>query len=383
MKIISRLIFLLTIPLVFSCKHHVEVIITGSLDSANGTVVKIESDNYKTVFDSTVVKNGKFSLHSELPEEGFYELRFYTQTKNQGMLVNHNLLYAENEKSYKFTSKGLADLSFNDQWQSSSYHQVKLNEFKHLVNLIRDTLTHKKKYYINQADEALNAGKNSLYNAYLDSVTKADNNINNTNLYAIHQFIQSNPNTVVTPYLIGQVYDMFENYSLYKKIMTGLSPEVKRSRYYNQAEGLLKSVDKINIGAVAPLVAGKTLAGEDLKMNFDAKKVILLDFWASYCIPCRQQIPDMKTLYNKYRNKGFEIISVSIDEDQTKWQKASAQDSIPWYNVSESVEQRDSKNIKNFVIKSIPANYVLNNKGQFIGQDLSLDSLENILKKLK
>jgi thiol-disulfide isomerase/thioredoxin len=383
MKIISKLIFLITITLTFSCKHHVNITIAGSLDSANGTIVKIESDNYKTVFDSTVVKDGKFSLHSELPEEGFYELRFYTQTKDQGMLVNHNLLYAENQKSYKFTAKGLADISFNDHWQSSSFHQVKLNEFKHLVNLIRDTLTHKKKYYLNKADEALNTGKNTQYSAYLDSVSKADDKINNTNLYAIHQFIRSNPNTVVTPYLIDQVYDMFENYTLYRNIMTGLSPEVKRSKYYNQAEELLKSVDKINIGTVAQPLAGKTLTGADFKMNFGAKKVILLDFWASYCVPCRQQIPDMKALYDKYRNKGFEIISVSIDEDQTKWRKASAQDSIPWYNVSESVEQRDSKNIKNFVIKSIPSNYVLNNKGQFIGQDLSLDSLENILKKLK
>nr|WP_262895510.1 TlpA disulfide reductase family protein [Mucilaginibacter segetis] len=106
----------------------------------------------------------------------------------------------------------------------------------------------------------------------------------------------------------------------------------------------------------------------------------MLDFWASYCIPCREQMPDLKALYNKYKSKGFEIVSVSIDEDQWKWKKASAQDSIPWYNIAECVDQSDSKNIRNFVIKSIPANYVLNNKGELMGRNMNLDSLKDMLK---
>ncbi|MBD1386608.1 AhpC/TSA family protein [Mucilaginibacter rigui] len=368
-----------------SCKHSANVTITGSLDSAEGTIVKIEDANHPIAYDSTTVKNGKFNLTISLPDEGFYELVFYTQTpaSDKGRWVHQIVFYAENLKKHVFSANGPTALSYNYNWQSSSYNQNKLKEFNALVKLKRDTLQHKRKYYLNEADKALNADKNIVYNAYLDSATKAEDEIRNAYLYATHQFIRSNPNTVVTPYLITEVYDMFENYALYKKAMATLSPIAKNNKYYKEADALLQSAQKINIGTVIPQLAGKTLNGSDFKMNYTGKKIILLDFWASYCAPCRQQIPDMKKLYDQYKNKGFDIISVSIDEDPLKWGRASKQDSIPWHNIAELTDQSNSKNIKNFVVKSIPANYVLNNKGELIGRNVELDSLEKILKKIK
>ncbi|GGH08365.1 TlpA family protein disulfide reductase [Mucilaginibacter phyllosphaerae] len=265
---------------------------------------------------------------------------------------------------------------------SSSADQSKLNEFNSLAKRITDTVKHQRLYYINLSDDALLKNKDALYRKYLDTITQMDECINNANLAAIHQFIVKNPNTLITPYLITNVYDLFERYAFYKKVLDGLSPAVKQTKYYNEANELLQSVKNIYIGAEASPINGKTLKGDDFKISYANKKIILVDFWASYCAPCRQQTPDLKVIYNKYKSKGFDIVSVSIDEDAMKWKRASAQDSIPWHNVAECVDQSDSKNIRNFVVKSIPANYVLNNKGRLIGRNVELDSLERMLKKL-
>lgn len=259
-------------------------------------------------------------------------------------------------------SSGILQNRYN--FTSSSPDQNKLNEFNNLVKLIRDTVTLQRSHYLKLSDKALISGSDTLYQSYLDTVTRMDDRLRNAYLSGVYQFIVKNPNTLITPYLMGQVPDLFERYTSYKKVLDGLSPKVKQTKYYDEAAGLLKSVRNIYIGANAPVIAGKTINGKEFKTDYITKKIILVDFWASYCVPCRQQVPELKALYKKYKNQGLDIISISTDEDPKKWERASAIDSLPWHNVAECVAQNDSKNIKNFVIKSIPANYVLNNKGQ-------------------
>ncbi|PAW92854.1 hypothetical protein CKK33_04840 [Mucilaginibacter sp. MD40] len=365
-----------------SCSNKATITITGLIDSSSGTTVKLESYHPKTFYDSTLIHNGRFKFSITLPEEGFYHVSFNTPSKDYGIISRYLLIYAENGQSYHISAKGLNTIYANDSIRSTSYHQHKLNEYQHMANTERDKLLHKKKYFLTEADKALNAANNKLYSAYLDSVSQVDNDITNVYLFARHRFIRNNPNTIVTPFLISDVPDMFENYQLYKKALDGLSPDIKKSKYYKESAALLSAVSKINIGTRAPLPVGSQPDGTELRLNYRGKKIILLDFWASYCIPCREQVPQLKQLYQKYRQKGFEIVSISIDEDKAKWKRALTQDAPTWPNIAECVDQANSKNIRNFVIKVIPANYILNSKGELIARDVDMATLETMLKKL-
>ena len=107
------------------------------------------------------------------------------------------------------------------------------------------------------------------------------------------------------------------------------------------------------------------------------KKYILIDFWASWCAPCRKEIPNLKTAYTAYSDKGFEILSISIDKDEKAWQKALGQENMQWHNLLD-----DNKVSNAFNVKTIPATYLIDSKGVIISDNLRGAELEAKLKEL-
>jgi len=358
------------------------------VDSTNGTLVRVTNNNNTIVYDSTVIKDNKFTLHTTVPENGFYELNFECKFL---VPINHLSgwwhpcpIYIENNANYKFYASGSASILDNRyNIQSTSFDQTKLNEYNKLNRVKRDSLIYKRKPYINLADKALSGNNTRLYNRYNDSILKMNELIRYSYRASIHDFIKRNHQTVVVPYLITQVSDLFENHSFYQDVLDRLSPEVKRSKSYDEATELLKSVKNIYIGSEAPDIYGKDINGNPLNIDYKKNRITLIDFWASYCGPCREQVPELKQLYNQYKKDGLEIISVSIDEDAKKWKRASEIDRLPWYNICELKEQGDSRNIRNFVIKSIPSNFLLDSEGKFIGKDIGIDSIKSIMQSSK
>ena len=119
---------------------------------------------------------------------------------------------------------------------------------------------------------------------------------------------------------------------------------------------------------------GKTLSVKEIVAG---KKYILIDFWASWCAPCRKEIPNLKTAYKNYSEKGFEVLSISIDKDEKAWQKALVQENMQWPNLHD-----DDKVSKAFNVKTIPATYLVDSKGKIISDNLRGAELEEKLKEL-
>jgi thiol-disulfide isomerase/thioredoxin len=198
------------------------------------------------------------------------------------------------------------------------------------------------------------------------------------------QFVKSDSTSIVTPYYITKTSKLFDNYSTFKAALNKVSPKVKESEYYRQAVDLLKSVERISKSARAPELYGKDMTGSPLNNRYKNNKLILINFWASYCIPCREEVPELKKIYNQYKSKGFEIVSVSVDVSRDNWIGASEKDKLPWYNICECVPEEQSKNIQNYVVKSVPTSYLINGDGKILFKDLWLDRLQAVLKsKLK
>lgn len=104
-------------------------------------------------------------------------------------------------------------------------------------------------------------------------------------------------------------------------------------------------------------------------------KVVLLDVWSSWCIPCREQIPELRKLYKKYNSRGFEIIGISLDEDKQKWLKAIHTDKQTWKQYCELRNWRANKFASRFHTYAIPANFLIDENGILVGQDLTTETI--------
>lgn len=138
---------------------------------------------------------------------------------------------------------------------------------------------------------------------------------------------------------------------------------------------------QIKQGYKAPDVALPTSAGDTIRLSSLRGKVVLLDFWASWCGPCRVSNKGLVKLYPKYKDKGFEILGVSLDEDADDWQKAVKKDKISWLQVIDNGGW-ESKTVNQWRISAIPTSYLINKDGVLIAMDLEGKELEKALNEL-
>lgn len=145
-----------------------------------------------------------------------------------------------------------------------------------------------------------------------------------------------------------------------------------------QRFNLLKILERNNRYSVGKMFPDEELELQNGKQNriySKLGKITLIDFWASWCMPCRKKNPEIKELYNKFHSKGFNVIGISTDRDQKKWKLAIKKDDLPWTNFNTNTFNRKMQ------ISSIPYTYLLNQNGKIIGINLSQNELKDILRK--
>jgi peroxiredoxin len=158
-----------------------------------------------------------------------------------------------------------------------------------------------------------------------------------------------------------------------------LTPSARNNTMADKVIDAVNASRSLKTGNMAPDFTNKNILGEPVSLSSFKGKYVLLDFWASWCGPCRKGHPNLKKAYEQFKGKNFDILSVSLDDDRERWMDAIKKDGLTWTQVSD-LNAWSNIATRKFMIQGIPTNFLISPEGKIIARDLHG---EELLRKLE
>jgi len=194
----------------------------------------------------------------------------------------------------------------------------------------------------------------------------------------LQDFAKANNKTVVSPYLVVRNSWQFELPDL-EELLAAMDTSLNGSQYVQALKKRIEILKRVEIGQMAPDFTLNDTTGAPVALSSLKGKVLLVDFWASWCSPCRAENPNVVRAFQAYHKKGFDVLGCSFDQNREKWLKAIKNDKLTWTNVSDLKGWGNAAG-KLYGINSIPANVLLDKDQKIIGRNLRG---EELMKKLE
>ena len=191
-------------------------------------------------------------------------------------------------------------------------------------------------------------------------------------------YLAKNPSSPIAIYVLNRYGGYDIDADKVEPIFTKLSDAVKNSDAGVAYKKRLDIAKRVGIGKIAPDFTQADTLGNPVSLASFRGKYVLVDFWASWCGPCRRTMPGLKSLYAKYKSKGFEIYAISVDQDPAAWKQAVAQDATTWTHVLDSQGNVATQ----WNVRYIPNSYLMDKEGKVVAVNLSEEDLEKQLAKL-
>ncbi|GHV08233.1 hypothetical protein FACS1894160_2190 [Bacteroidia bacterium] len=216
--------------------------------------------------------------------------------------------------------------------------------------------------------------------AFVSNINKRYSVIENEQNVILSAFIKKHPNSYISLVALSQLSGENLKQNEIEALFSKLSDDVKNT---NWGKSLATSFNKTRataVGSVAPDFTQNDPSGKPIKLSSFRGKYVLIDFWASWCGPCRRENPNVVQTYQKYKNKNFEILGVSLDNDKNAWLSAIEKDNLTWLHVSD-LRGWKSAAAQLYSVESIPQNFLLDPKGVIIEKNLRGKQLDEALAK--
>lgn len=194
-------------------------------------------------------------------------------------------------------------------------------------------------------------------------------------------YIAKNPSAFISVLLLPEMTRSTYNFLAADSSFNKLDASVRLSPTGKAINEYISKEKKTSIGAFAPEFAAADTAGKSVALSSLKGKYVLLDFWAAWCGPCRQENPNVVRAFHKYKDKGFTVMGVSLDRDRKDWLKGIKDDQLTWTNVSE-LKYFQSPTAMLYGIISIPRNFLLDPSGKIIARDLRGPALQDKLEQI-
>jgi len=195
------------------------------------------------------------------------------------------------------------------------------------------------------------------------------------------EFAKNNPNSYFAMVALSEAAGTYIDLTAAQTVLDGLNKEFRENDLGKELQQRINAQHLTAVGKPAPVFTQNDVKGKPLSLADLKGKVVLLDFWASWCSPCRAENPNMLKQYKLYKDKGFEIVSVSLDSKQDAWEKAIADDGLPWLHVS------DLKGWNNAVgrlygVRGVPTCYLIDKDGKIIADNVRGEKLNEKLAEI-
>jgi peroxiredoxin len=350
--------------------------ITGTTDFEDGTrlILSLRDETNMTSgfkeIDTTVVLNGKFEIKGKVEDLDLYFLREEKTNQMISLILENANIEIQLHKDSIQTSvvKGTFQ---NDEL-------IKFNkEFTKMQNSLQEFQTvnsEKMQTAIQNNDTVVSNQLKKEYFALRDKMEAFQGDYakkNNKSFISVLIIKDLLDNPSFSP---EEVSDMYKN----------LDAELKTNKHAKKIEEILENLSKLAIGKKAPDFSAKSPDGNEVSLKSSlGSKVTIIDFWASWCKPCRVENPNMVALYNEFKDSGLSIIGVSLDQEGKleDWKNAIAQDNLTWYHLSNLKFWQDPI-AELYNVKSIPAIFVLDANGIIVAKDIRGEELKNKVKEL-
>ena len=334
--------------------------ISGQLKNAPaGTVLHLSELTVNQFVEKGQTKtdaSGKFTLKGVAATPGIFQLK--VDEANQVLLLLDNKTHLQLSGDAKsltatYTVKGSKDAEVHRQ----------------LTQVMQGT-----KGQLDGLSQRFNAAGQAGKTEEMKAIEKEYYVIQGGNTVKVKTLIRQNAATVVGGFAVGAFLNPEEEFSFSDSIAAIQRRANPNSPFTKELTARLEPLRATAQGTMAPEINLATPTGPKLALSSLRGKYVLIDFWASWCGPCRQENPNVVKAYNQFKDKGFTIYSVSLDQDKAKWERAIASDGLTWNHVSDLAGWNSVAGAA-YGVKAIPQSFLIDPQGKIIAKNLRGEAL--------
>lgn len=374
MKMLTRgVIVLVCIMSVWSCSQGISYQITGTWENGEGKKLFlnefVEGKELRVV-DSAIVKSDfTFSMKGNVDRVQKMVLSYDKDKKKEIIVTGEPLKVTFTEMTKEWKGKPTTSVDVVCKGGEEQEWLEKGASLKTMVSIMQLG----KMMAVSQVD----------YNdpVAVDSVKRMIQMLDSSLLRTVQNYMDSTRNNYASTYFFESY--LMDNYSFeeVEGFYNCLTDRVKQSAPGIELKKKIDEMGTVSVGGIAPNFKAETPDGKELSLYDLRGRVVLLDFWASWCGPCMAEMPNVKEIYKKYHDKGLEILGVSLDSKKELWVNAIEKNELKWHHVS-TLNKFDCPIAKLFRVTGIPRMYILDKDGKIIAQDLRGEELAKKMDEL-